>query len=329
MMKHATKIEKVLPFILAFLLPGINFFNNSTIFETLPLFEFLSTWFISSGIMLIIWFTNAWLINQNYKAYYLKALLFNIAISSILILMISLISPVDSRTTDNLNWMTGFRILFASAIFITIQLSFKSFKKIEKLKLENLSLKAEMYKAELDQFKKQINPHFLFNSLNILRSMIRNANPNSEAYILKLSSLYRQILQTHSRDHVSLEEELKFLEAYTYLMKVRHENALTIDIEINPISHQYSVPIFALQLLVENCIKHNIVSNSKPLLINIFQKDELTITVSNNLQPKQSLIDSEGVGLSNLLERYKLMGIEKGLEIEKTVSHYNVTIKLL
>jgi hypothetical protein len=131
MMKHATKIEKVLPFILAFLLPGINFFNNSTIFETLPLFEFLSTWFISSGIMLIIWFTNAWLINQNYKAYYLKALLFNIAISSILILMISLISPVDSRTTDNLNWMTGFRILFASAIFITIQLSFKSFKKLK------------------------------------------------------------------------------------------------------------------------------------------------------------------------------------------------------
>jgi LytS/YehU family sensor histidine kinase len=145
---------------------------------------------------------------------------------------------------------------------------------------------------------------------------------------MNLSSFYRQILQKQDRDHVPLEEELKFLDAYFHLMKVRHEEALRIKMEINPESNRYSIPFFALQLLVENCINHNIVSISKPLYINIYQKDEVTITVSNNYQPKNQSVNSTGVGLSNLTERYRLMGIENGLKIDKTDSHYNVTLKL-
>ena len=111
-------------------------------------------------------------------------------------------------------------------------------------------------------------------------------------------------------------------------MKMRHEDALNIKIEVNPQSNKYSIPIFALQKLIENCIKHNIVSVSKPLDIHIFQKDEVTITVSNNYQPKQQSTNSNGIGLSNLSARYKLMGIENGLEIDQSDSHYNVTLKL-
>jgi LytS/YehU family sensor histidine kinase len=111
-------------------------------------------------------------------------------------------------------------------------------------------------------------------------------------------------------------------------MKARHEDALQIKMEINPQSYEYSIPFFTLQLLAENCIKHNIVSVNKPLYIHIFQKDEATITVSNNFQPKHQPLNSTGVGLDNLMERYRLMGIENGLEIEKTDNHYNVTLKL-
>jgi LytS/YehU family sensor histidine kinase len=111
-------------------------------------------------------------------------------------------------------------------------------------------------------------------------------------------------------------------------MKVRHENALKIKIEINPQSHQYSIPIFALQLLIENCIKHNVVSSSKPLEIHIYQKDKVTITVSNNYQPKHESNQSSGLGLSNLFERYNLLGIDNGLVTDNTDSHYIVTIKL-
>jgi sensor histidine kinase YesM len=111
-------------------------------------------------------------------------------------------------------------------------------------------------------------------------------------------------------------------------MKVRHEDSLKIKIEINPKSHHYSIPIFALQLLLENCIKHNVVSRNKPLEIHIYQKDQVTITVSNNYQPKHESIKSNGLGLSNLSERYKLMKIDNGLIIDNTSSYYAVTLKL-
>jgi LytS/YehU family sensor histidine kinase len=220
-------------------------------------------------------------------------------------------------------------MIFVSVVFIAIQQSLKSGKAVEKLKSENLSLKTQKYKAELDQLRKQVNPHFLFNSLNILRTMIKNDNPNSDRFLLNLSFLYRQILQTRNQDYVSLEKEITFLDAYIYLMKMRHEDALQIKSDINPKSYLYSIPIFALQMLVENCIKHNIVSISKPLSIHIYQLNEVTVTVSNTYQPKQQSVNSNGFGLNNLLERYQLMGIDKGLKIEKTISHYFVTLKLL
>jgi LytS/YehU family sensor histidine kinase len=236
--------------------------------------------------------------------------------------------PEDIDTSMKFYLTRGVRFLFISAIFITVQQSLRSAKIVEKLKSENLSLKTENYKAELDQLRKQVNPHFLFNSLSTLHTMIRNSDPNSENFLKNLSSFYRQILNAHNRDYVSLEEEIKFLNSYTYLMKARHEDALKIKIEINPKSYRYSIPFFALQLLVENCIKHNIVSISKPLEINIHQKDEVTITVSNNYQPKEQSNNSVGIGLDNLLNRYKLLGFENGLEIEKTETHFNVTLKL-
>jgi LytS/YehU family sensor histidine kinase len=238
------------------------------------------------------------------------------------------LQPDKFNTTTGFYWMSGLRMILASAIFITIQQSLKSARTVEKLKSENLSLKSEKYKAELDQLRKQVNPHFLFNSLSTLRTMIRNSNPNSERFVLNLSSFYRKILETHNQDYISLKEEIEFVDAYFYLMKMRHEDALRLHIQLDPSSLQYSIPFFALQSLVENCIKHNVISIRKPLEIRIYQKDEVTITVSNNYQPRQQPSQTDGVGLANLLERYKLIGVENGLEIDKTDSHYNVTIKL-
>jgi LytS/YehU family sensor histidine kinase len=281
-----------------------------------------------SIFLMILWYANEWLIYRNTSAYFLKAIPLNLLLASLFVMLVSLNLPDDIETSFTFYLTIGLRIIIAPAIFITIQKSLKSAKTVEKLKSENLSLKTEKYKAELDQLRKQVNPHFLFNSLSTLRTMIRNSDPNSERFLKNLSSFYRQILQKHDQDYISLEEELKFLDAYIYLMKVRHENALKFKIEINPHSHQYSIPIFALQLLIENCIKHNVVSSNKPLEIHIFQKDQVTITVSNNYQPKHESNQSSGLGLSNLLERYNLMGIDNGLIIDNTDNHYSVTLKL-
>lgn len=319
-------IENILPFVLACLLPGLYFLNNNLYFKQYSLFELIPSWFSSSIFLLILWYTNEWLSEKNVSFYYLVTTFLNIGLASVFLVIIVYIIPKNINFSP---WIFLFRMIFVSVVFIAIQQSLKSGKAVEKLKSENLSLKTQKYKAELDQLRKQVNPHFLFNALNILRTMIRNDNPNSDRFLMNLSFLYRQILQTRNQDYVSLEKEITFLDAYIYLMKMRHEDALQIKSDINPKSYLYSIPIFALQMLVENCIKHNIVSISKPLGIHIYQTNEVTVTVSNTYQPKQQSVNSKGFGLNNLLERYQLMGIDKGLKIEKTVSHYIVTLKLL
>jgi sensor histidine kinase YesM len=326
---YPAKIEKIFPIILVILMPGLSLLNDNSFIKQFTTLKLIQTWLSTSFILIIIWYVNEWLSKRNLKAFYLIAFTLNTAIVTLLIIFISLLSPDSFTNSMQLSWIRGLRMMFASVIFIAIQQSFKSAKTVEKLKTENLSLKAENYKAELDQLRKQVDPHFLFNSLSTLQTMIRNSNPNSEIFLSNLSSLYRQILQTYKHDNIPLKEELTFLESYIYLMKMRHEDALKISFDINPKSLRYSIPIFALQTLVENCIKHNIVSISKPLQIRIYQKDNATISVSNNYQPKIQALKSNGVGLNNLSERYKLMNIVSGLDIEKTSSHYTVTIKLI
>jgi LytS/YehU family sensor histidine kinase len=127
---------------------------------------------------------------------------------------------------------------------------------------------------------------------------------------------------------VTLGEELEFLKAYIYLLKLRHENALSVEIKINNESLQYSLPAFALQLLVENCIKHNIVSEAHPLDIQIFQPEASIIIVLNNYQLKNTSDESFGLGTENLKTRYELLGITDGIQIEQTETHYKTTLKL-
>jgi LytS/YehU family sensor histidine kinase len=326
--KSMTKIEKLLPFVLAVLLPGLNFINNPLVTEQFNLFELIRAWMSSSLFLLILWYANNWLGGRNVDRYFWKAALLNIGLASIFILIISSMRPDHVVATPSFYWTSGLRMIFTSAIFIAVQQSLKTARTVEKLKTENLSLRSEQYKAELDQLRKQVNPHFLINTLSTLRAMIRNSNPNSENFVMNLSSFYRQILETHNENYISLKEEIEFVEAYFYLMKMRYEDALRLEITIDPKSLMHSIPFFTLQSLVENCIKHNILSMRKPLEIKIYQKNEVAVTVSNNYQPRHQTSQSEGVGLTNLLERYKLIGIEKGLEIEKTDSHFNVTVKL-
>lgn len=327
-MKNSINIEKILPFILAVLLPGMFFLNIYNKNEKFIAFDFVSIWLATSTLLLILWYLNVWLSKKFPSGSYFITIFFNIILISIFVFLIVKILPENVRITTALYWTIGFRLIFTALIFTIIQQSLKSAKTVAKLKLENESLKTEKYKAELDQLRKQINPHFLFNSLSTLRTMIRNSNPNSEKFVLNLSALYRQILQNRDKDYIALEEEFTLLNAYIFLLKDRYESALKIKIDINPASLQYSIPVFTLQLLVENCVKHNIVSAHKPLHINIFQKDEISVTVENNFQPIQENNNSTGVGLTNLLNRYRLTGIEQGVVVNQTNNLYSVTVKL-
>ena len=225
-------------------------------------------------------------------------------------------------------WAVGIRLFLGTLLFLTIILSFQTANDKEKLRVENISLQSENLKAQLNQLKQQLNPHFLFNSLSALRRMIRSKDKQSEEYLLKLSDVYRHILQNRESANVTLKEELGFLNSYIYLMKLRLEDALIFDINISDESLNYNLPVFSLQLLVENCIKHNMASESNPLRISIFQTNRQNIIVSNNLQPKKNTDESFGLGIENLKRRYELLGLKKGVQIEQNGTEYVTTLAL-
>lgn len=324
------KIEKFLPFIISFLLPGLNFLNNNSNRAYVDMWVFIPQWLTASSILLVLWYLLAGIKKRAQSGYYWKAILASILVVLVFMFVMSSVVPRGILFVGSPNfWMMGSKMMVAVAMFITIQKALDDTREVAKLTSENLSLKTEKYRAELEQLRKQVNPHFLFNSLSTLRTMIRSRNENSEEFVLHLSSLYRQILQASEDDIVSLDKELDLLSAYIYLMKVRHEDALDLRLEIAPDVRLHSIPIFSLQLLVENCIKHNVVSTTRPLHIRIYQKSPLSITVANNFQPRQDKVYSTGVGLMNLKNRYALLNVGDGVLIGEANGWYEVTLKLI
>ena len=325
-----TKIEKYLPYIISLVLPGINILSNHPFDANIAWYSILVTWLSVTLLLVILWKILDKLLN--FKNVYYKWLAVIFA-SFALIITFSTIShlylrPIIKLPENNWQWILGLRLLLATILYIAILHSLRAVKDREKFRVENISLQSENLKAQLNQLRQQVNPHFLFNNLSTLRSMVHANDPQSEEYILKLSDVYRQILQKRESAVVTFGEELEFLKAYIYLLKLRHENALIVEIEIIDESLQYSLPAFAVQLLVENYIKHNIVSEAHPLVIQIFQPEASIITVSNNYQPKNISDESFGLGTENLKTRYELLGITDGIQIEQTETHYITTLKL-
>jgi sensor histidine kinase YesM len=171
--------------------------------------------------------------------------------------------------------------------------------------VEKELLKQQSLKNELEALKNQINPHFLFNSLNSLNSLVRG-NKEATTFVNKLSFMYRYILQSGSEDLVTLEEELKFLESYIYLIKTRYRNRFDIQINIDDEVLNGKIPSLALQLLVENAVKHNEISESNPLLVKVYYEDG-NLIVENKIKPRKTFVDSTGNGLVNLNKRYVLL----------------------
>jgi LytS/YehU family sensor histidine kinase len=190
-------------------------------------------------------------------------------------------------------------------------------------------LKTENLRAEFEILKQQISPHFLFNSLSSLRSMIRTSNKNAEDFVIKLSDTYRLLLANKERDTVSLKEELEFIKDYSFLLFARYENMLSIEFDIADDLLDIKIPTFTLQLLVENCVKHNIVSKERPLNIKIHNFGPDSLCVENNLQQKINWGEESGHGLQNLRKRYELLGISDGVQMFSDESVFRVKIKLL
>lgn len=199
----------------------------------------------------------------------------------------------------------------------------------QQMRLEYEKLKSEKLQTSYNALMGQINPHFFFNSLNGLNSLIRNGEKEQTlTYLDELSNVFRYILQSNKKELVTLAEELQFVKAYTYLLSVRYEGKLFFSIQANPPLLLWYLPILSVLPLIENAVKHNVISKQYPLQIDIYTTTENRLVVSNPIQPKIEVSNSSGIGLKNLWGRYRLL-TNKDIVISNRKNYFKVSLPLL
>ena len=192
--------------------------------------------------------------------------------------------------------------------------------------MEITQLKEAQLQASISSLKEQLSPHFLFNTLNTLSSISKEENVKE--YVTELSNVYRYLLSFQKKDAVTIEEELEFASSYIYIIKARMEEAIDIEININEETRKTKLPPLTLQLLIENALKHNVASVSKPLIILITDKDPGWLSVSNNFQPRIYTQPSTGTGLDNIRRRYHLL-FGRDISIEQSEQFFFIKLPVI
>jgi LytS/YehU family sensor histidine kinase len=225
----------------------------------------------------------------------------------------------------------SFQPTIIMTVIITLLISFflharEFFLNWKKLELDAVKLRNENLTSKYESLKSQLDPHFLFNSLNVLTNLVYSDSDKSARFIKQLSEVYRYVLEVRNKELVLLEEELRFVESYLFLQQIRFGNKLKVENRL--IGVDGLIPPLALQILVENAIKHNVISEDDPLTIKMFQQDN-HIVVENNLQKKALLTEgSTGIGLDNITKRYEFLSNQK-ISIEQTPASFIVKLPLI
>ena len=199
--------------------------------------------------------------------------------------------------------------------------------RLRQTEVEAAQLKKENLEAQFEALRSQINPHFLFNCLNALSTLVYRDADVSAKFISQLSNVYRYLLYNQEKKMVSLKEELDFLESYLFLLQIRFGENIQIRKEITPAVESLQVPPAALQMLIENAIKHNVVSSRNPLRIEIVTTGQ-TVEVINNLQEKPVKEESTHIGLENIKRRYAFLTTREVM-IDKSDTSFRVSIPLI
>ena len=253
------------------------------------------------------------------------------AFSSVAIIVVNLTLTyiVFGGMPDNLaswavyNGRIAIIIAVSISAIITALLFFRSWREAA---VNEEKLKSELLDYQYKSLVNQVNPHFLFNSLNVLTSLVHDDPDLAVKFIQQLSKVYRYTLENRDRDLVSFEEEKKFIESYLFLLNLRFEDSLKVDLQLNENNKGMLIPM-ALQILVENAIKHNMISRQKPLKLKIETCDDV-VCVTNNLQLPENKPQSSGFGLENIKKRLRLLS-DRGLEIEQSATTFTAKLPIL
>ena len=242
----------------------------------------------------------------------LKVLIYNVGFSTFIL---------DETPKD---YYTSFLIAMIVALLFYAAYYYKYYKEKQ---VKEQKIIAGSASARFDALKNQLDPHFLFNSLNVLTSLIDEDPHQAQNFTTSLSKVYRYVLEQKNKDLVTVDEELKFARTYVRLLKMRFEDSIIFDIPDTCSQPEAKIVPLSLQLLLENAVKHNVVTSSRPLHIKVFEQNGM-LAVSNNLQEKQVVKKSSGVGLQNIKQRYNIL-TDREVIIEKTKSDFMVFIPML
>jgi two-component system, LytTR family, sensor kinase len=325
--------------VLSFIIPIVFF---SCRFDRPPYLT-LEKYLVVLGMTAVIWIGNRYIMIYSRKKYPLfnavkRRLFFQSAIMFVFTVAANMVlgEMADSVFADErVGLVTKADMIIHSnsaAIFCTIMIIavYESIYFMHQLRHsveEAERLKRESLSAQLNALKTQVNPHFLFNNLNTLSSLIPENPKHAEKFVLQLSKVYRHILDVKDAKSILLKEELSVLEAYYFLLRTRFGSNLEVNINIPCEKLDKKIVPLSLQLLMENAIKHNIVSEAKPLRIDIYSENG-NLVMENNLQIKNQISESTGIGLDNIRNRYKLLG-DKQVKVAETEKNFTVSIPLI
>ncbi|HRI27786.1 MAG TPA: histidine kinase [Chitinophagales bacterium] len=320
--------------VLGFVLPLI-FFD-----ETLSngLVAYLPSWIITALYALVYWEGNRFIIIQARRrfpdAQQLKQkliwqvaamLIFTLAVCNFVLHPLFGLLGLEANSHQPTSFESNAASLITVALCAAIYESVYFIAKYQKAALETEQLKKENLQSQLETLKNQVNPHFLFNSLNTLSALIHDNPDIAVEFVQKLSKVYRYILEIRDNQTVTLQDELKALHAYIFLLKTRFGRNLHIEVIIPEHLQQHRIVPLSLQILLENAVKHNILSAQKPLYIDIFTETDRHIVVKNNLQRKNQTMPGTQLGLQNISNRYRLLA---GTEMEVLITEQSFTVAL-
>ncbi len=220
---------------------------------------------------------------------------------------------------------TTFLVIF---LFISIYEGVYLFYQWKKTLLEKEIVKQEHIRSQLAGLRNQVNPHFLFNSLNTLMNIVADDQKLAIRYLQKLSKVFRYVLENREEQIISLESELEFIDNYIFMQKERFQENLIVKMDIPENIKIKKMPPLSLQILFENAIKHNIISSKKPLTIDVSLNEDSKLVVRNNLQLKSQIMDSTKIGLENIRKRYQYFTSEE-VEVFENESYFTVILPLI
>jgi len=214
--------------------------------------------------------------------------------------------------------------LILCALVITLYEAISFYVQLQRTVAEKAQLERQNIESQLEGLRNQVNPHFLFNSLNTLAYLIPEDADKAVRFLQQLSNVYRYVLESREAKIIPLSKELEFLDAYVFLLKERFGENLQVQIVCSEQNRSFGIVPLSLQMLFENAIKHNVISVEKPLHIQVFCENGHLI-IRNNLQRKNQVMDSTGVGLQNIRDRYRML---TEMEVEVIASQQYFTVAL-